>query len=435
MLEPIDARLAAAGLPPLPRTAWLEIDLGRLTSNLAAIRRALPPGVRVEPVVKADAYGHGMLPVARALAVAGADGLGVATLDEGLSLRAAGIRLPILVLYPVPPDLAPEAARRGLTLSAGDPVLLERTLAAMSAASVGRGRSRRRLAVQVEVETGLGRGGFPEAEVPAAARAIAASRGVRLAGLWSHLAAPEDRVRSTDQERRFHAVAALLGGGGVRLPRHLAASGAIIGRSVAAMEAVRPGLALYGLLPESVPIAPDVAAMAAELRPVLSLHARPVRVADLPEGSGVGYGPSFVTARPSRIATLPVGYGDGWARAWSNRAEALVRGARVPLVGTVAMDAVMADVTDVPAPSVGVDDEFVLLGEQDGQRITAADLARSRTTISWEVVTAMARRLPRVYHAPAGPVGLRTLTFERYLWPPASSSGTGTSATSRSTRS
>jgi alanine racemase len=171
----------------------------------------------------------------------------------------------------------------------------------------------------------------------------------------------------------------------------------------------------------------------------MSIHARPIRVADLPAGHGVSYGPSFETARPSRIATLPLGYGDGWPRSLSNRAEALVRGRRVPLVGTVAMDAVLADVTDVPGPPVTVDDGFVLLGEQSGPlgsaAIGAAELAHERTTITWEVVTQMARRLPRVYHAAAVPVGVRTLTEEIRLWPPESNAGTGISSTSKSTRS
>ena len=145
----------------------------------------------------------------------------------------------------------------------------------------------------------------------------------------------------------------------------------------------------------------------------MALFARPVRVADLPAGSGISYGPTFRTARPSRIATLPLGYGDGWSRAHSNRASALVRGVRVPLVGNVAMDAVMADVTDVPGPPVDADDEFVLLGSSGDERISVADLAQERTTISWEIVTAMSRRLPRVYHAVPGPVGLRTLTERR----------------------
>ena len=145
----------------------------------------------------------------------------------------------------------------------------------------------------------------------------------------------------------------------------------------------------------------------------MSLMARPVRVVDLPSGSGISYGPTFRTTRPSRIATLPLGYGDGWPRQLSNRASAIVRGRRVPLVGNVAMDAVMADVTDVGGPPVDGTDEFVLLGVSGQERITAADLARARTTNSWEVVTDMARRLPRVYHAAAGPVGLRTLTEPR----------------------
>jgi alanine racemase len=172
----------------------------------------------------------------------------------------------------------------------------------------------------------------------------------------------------------------------------------------------------------------------------MSLHARPIRVADLPAGHGLSYGPTFETVRPSRIATLPLGYGDGWPRALSNHADALVRGRRVPLVGSVAMDALLADVTDVPGPPVTIDDEFVLLGAQTGPlgsaAIEAGELARKRTTISWEVVTQMARRLPRVYHASAVVVvGVRTLTEEIHLWPPESSSGTGISATSRSTPS
>ncbi len=389
--------------------------------------------MRLEPVVKADAYGHGLVPVARALAAAGADGLCVATFDEGAALRRAGVELPLLVLYPIPPTLARDATRLGLTVTAGDRDLLARTLAALD----GRRRSRAdrsQLAVQVEVETGLGRGGFDGDGVARAIETITAAPGARLAGLWSHLAAPEDPTLTSEQERRFHAVAAILGGGGIDLPRHLVATGGLLAGGVAHLEGVRPGLALYGLVPEGLAVPRELSSLAAELRPVLSLHARPVRVVDLPAGSGVGYGPSFVTARPSRIATLPIGYGDGWTRSLSNRAAAIVRGIRVPLVGTVAMDAVMADVTDLGGTPVGVDDEFTLLGSQGDEAIVAADLARSGNTISWEIVTAMARRVPRVYHSAAGPVGLRTLTVERYLWP-ASSSGTATSATSRSTPS
>jgi alanine racemase len=136
-------------------------------------------------------------------------------------------------------------------------------------------------------------------------------------------------------------------------------------------------------------------------------------VEDLPEGWGISYGPTFRTAKSSRIATLPLGYGDGWSRRLSNRAGAIVRGVRVPLVGNVAMDAVMADVSDVPGAPVGVADEFVLLGNAGQERITVAEVAHERNTNSWEVVTGMARRLPRVYHSSARPVGLRALTERR----------------------
>ena len=162
----MDERLAAAGLPPLPRTAWLEIDLDALTSNLALVRAAAGPGVAVRPVVKADAYGHGALPVARALVEAGVDGLCVATLDEALALRAGRIRAPVLVLYPIPPAWAPDAARRGIGISAGDPDLLAATLAALRP---GRRQGSRRLRIELEVETGLGRGGFDPAAIVVAA--------------------------------------------------------------------------------------------------------------------------------------------------------------------------------------------------------------------------------------------------------------------------
>ena len=173
---------------------------------------------------------------------------------------------------------------------------------------------------------------------------------------------------------------------------------------------MRPGLSTYGIVPDELE-GRDLRDPGGDgFRPVMSLRARPVRVADLTAGHGVSYGPTFTTSRPSRIATLPLGYGDGYARSNANRAEVLVRGLRVPVVGNVTMDAMMVDVTDVPGPPVGPLDEFVLLGAQRSERITAAELARLRTTNTWEVVTAMSGRLARVYHAAAEVKSLRTLS-------------------------
>ena len=407
--SPIERRLAAAGLPPLPRTAWLEIDIDALSTNLAALRRLAGADVPVRPVVKADAYGHGAIPVALALEAAGADGFCVAAFDEAMDLREGGLRGPILVLYPVPAAFADEAARLDIAVAAGEGRALAETVRV--AADIDPARP---LGIELEVETGLGRGGFAVAELVSAARLVADSPGVVLVGLWTHLQAAEDPAITGAQVSAFDAAVDGLAAAGVALPaRHVAASAALMTDGIMAYDGVRPGLAVYGLVPDELDEAAVSGACAAGLRPVMSLYARPVRVADLPAGTGVSYGPTFRTARSSRIATLPLGYGDGWSRGLSNRASAIVRGQRVPLVGNVAMDAVMADVTDVQGPPVDCSDEFVLLGSSGDERITAAELAQQRTTISWEVVTGMSRRLPRVYHAAAGPVGLRTLTERR----------------------
>ena len=432
-------------LPPLPKTAWLDIDLDALVQNVRLLTSLLPAGVRLEPVIKADAYGHGAVPVARALVADGARSLSVATFDEALELRQAGVDVPILIVFPIPPELAPAARRHGLSVTAGDQVLLARTLAALSIDTPGRpaaatsdiaerqlvagGSSDSRLAIHLEVETGLGRGGVYPDLVPASAAAIEASPHARLAGLWSHLQATGNADLTAGQDRRFGIAADLLEAAGVTLPaRHLAASGAVLAASVPPYDAARVGLAIYGLVPDGLEVAEGARAVAADLRPVMSLRARPIRVAWLEPGTGVSYGPSFTTARRSLIATLPLGYADGYPRSLSNRAEVLVRGTRVPLVGTVAMDAVMVDVTDVPGPEVSVDEEFTLLGEQDGARIGAVEVARWGNTISYEIVSAMSGRLPRVYYAAAEAVGLRTIACDAsrggrgFDWPPAEAS-------------
>lgn len=368
------------------------------------LRKLAGADTPVFPVIKADAYGHGAIPVARALAGFGADGFCVATLDEGVALREAGIDHPILVLYPIPPGLADTARRSVLGVTAGDPTLLAGLLGNLGASPDGGAEP---LAIHLEAETGLGRGGFAPEALLDAARAIERVTGTRLASVWTHLQAPEDAPRTAAQLARFERATADLAAAGVQLPRHTVASAGLLLDGVVSLDGVRPGLAIYGLVPDE--LLERLGAGAAGLRPVLSLHARPVRVAELPPGWGIGYGPTFTTSRPSRIVTLPIGYGDGWPRSLSNRAEALVRGRRVPLVGNVAMDAVMADVTDLPGDPVTVHDEFVLLGEQGTERITAADVAAARGTNSWEVVTSLAARLPRVYHAASVPRETRTL--------------------------
>ena len=401
----IDERLAAAGLPPLPRSGWLEIDLDALAGNVRAIAELVGPAVAVAPVVKADAYGHGLEQASRAFIEAGAARLCVASLEEALRLRAAGIEAPILVMFMIPPAAVGDAVRAGVELVAGDEAatlaLLERW---RSVAELADGE----LALHLEVETGLGRSGLLAGQVPGLARAIAGTPRTRLAGVWSHLASAEDAGASAAQVAAFESAVAALRQAGIGVPRrHLAASGAIFGASAPAYEMVRPGLAAYGLLPEELVVAEGARAAAARLRPALALKAQPVRIAELPAGSGVGYGSRWRAERPTRVATLPLGYGDGYAKAYWPGGEALVRGRRVPIVGVVMMDVVVVDVSAIP--DLTLYDEFVLLGAQGDDEISANELAHRRTTISWEVLTSMAQRVPRVYHRAAVPMAVRTL--------------------------
>jgi alanine racemase len=397
----------------LPRSAWIEIDLDALVSNALLLQGTLPSGIRLEAVVKGDAYGHGAVPVARALVAAGVQSLSVATFDEGLELRQAGISVPILVLFPIPPELVPDATRLRLSLTAGDQTLLERTLTVLDHLDAAAVPADLELRIHLEVETGLGRGGLHSTDIPAAAAAIEASPRARLAGLWSHLQAAGDPDRTADQAARLGVASSLLEEVGVTIPdRHLAASGGLLAASAPSYDIVRTGLALYGIVPDGLKVDERHAAAAAGLKPILSLRARPVRVMELPAGTGVSYGPTFITSRPSRIATLPLGYADGLPRSLSNKAQVLVRGGRVPAVGTVAMDAVMVDVTDVPGAPVSVDDDFALIGTQGNDTIDAREVAQWGNTISYEIVTAMSGRLPRVYYAAAKAVQMRTVACD-----------------------
>ncbi len=397
----IDERLRRAGLPPLVRPVWLEIDVAALADNLAAIRARVGPAVGVWPAVKADGYGHGLEVVARTFLTAGADGVCVATLDEAMALRAAGIDGPVLVLYPVPATAAEAAARQGFQLTiatAADATALAEHWSASGAARRGA-----RLRLHVEVETGLSRMGVRVEEAAAVVQRLAIP-GLEVVATWSHLASPTDTDASAGQEARLEqAVAAARAVDPGLGASHLAASGGLLtGRGLGA-QLVRPGLAAYGVPPD-----PDLSLLAG-MRPAMRLKAHAMRVLDITAGTAVGYGGTWIAPRPSVIATLPVGYGDGYPRALTG-APVLVRGRRARVVGTVAMDALMVDVTDVGP--LGPDEEFVLLGPQGDDAITASELARWRTTIPWEVVTGMTRRLARVYDAEVGLLGVRTLAGE-----------------------
>jgi alanine racemase len=370
--------------PRSPHRAWIEIDHDALRHNLDTIRALAGPDRAVIAIVKANAYGHGAVAVARTLVAAGAERLAVATVGEALALQAAEVRAPILVLWAIG---EPEAA---MVVAAGLETIVydERTLGVLEAAAAA---TDRRAVVHLKVDSGMGRqGSAPQAAVQLAVR-IARSRQLQLGGTFSHLAVPgEDEAYTDVQLVRFAQVLDGIRSAGVDPGLvHVAATGGILARAGGFADAVRPGIALYGLVP----------AWATDrdpgLRPVLALKALPLRIFDLAAGDAIGYGLRFRAQRATRIATLGIGYGDGWPRVHTNNGSALVHGQRVPIVGTVSMDGLTVDLAGVD--DVTYDDDFVLIGEQRGARITADEVAAERRTINYEVTTALRDRLPRVH--------------------------------------
>ena len=394
-------------MAPTRSNAWIEVDLDALASNARVLRSSLAPGVALGVLVKANGYGHGLVMPARAALAGGADALIVATLDEGLALRAAGLEGRILLVYPVPRDGVGDAAAADLEPSVSGLASARDTLAGW-AGSLAAGTGGR-LRIHVEIDSGMGRGGVPPSGLADLLREVDAADGVELAGLWSHLADGRDGARSGEQARRFAAAVEAASEGGRPAPmRHLVASEGLLAVSAPAHDMVRIGLAFYGEVGLGFTPSPEMTPVARSLRPALALKARPVRIETLEPGDAVGYGGEWVAERPSTVATLPVGYADGWARSSWPGASALVRGHRVRLIGRVSMDSVCADVTD--AEGVTLHDEVVLIGAQGDDRITVNEIAELRGTIPNEVLSSLGSRLPRHYHEGGRRVAVGTRT-------------------------
>lgn len=368
-------------VPPLARDAWVEVDLGALVSNALALRALAGESCILAAVVKADGYGHGIEAASLAARAAGAEYLSVATLDEALVLRRSGDRGSVLVNYPIPVDALTQAA-------AG---LIEVTVGSEADAEALGALGQEAPPAHVEVDTGMGRGGLPPDRVVEVMRRLQA-RSAPVAGIWTHLASPDDPVRTATQVAAFDLVSTQLSELGIhpRL-RHLAASGGML-LGAPTYDLVRVGLAFYGLDP--FPSAGSRRPRG-DLTPALSVRARAVRIEEVAVGSAVGYDGTWVSARPSRIATLPIGYVDSWTRTAGSRTQVLVRGRRAPVVGRISSDSMAVDVTDVPG--LEGDDVFVLLGRDGDEAITAEEVAATRDTITWEVLQTISARLARVY--------------------------------------
>lgn len=375
----------AGDAPTRPTRA--EIDLAAIAANVRVACGLARPAAHVMAIVKADAYGHGAVPVARAALAAGATWLGVAIPEEAAALRSAAIRSRILVLGPIAPDQASLVAAHDLDQCVSD----LRQAKALSSAAASCGRT---LRVHLKVDTGMGRVGLPPREVPSAAEAISALPAIRLAGLMTHFADSDadDPTFTREQLARFEAVVRALRAAGLPAPLlHAANSAALMRFPETRLDLVRPGIMLYGCSPCAAR-RPDDAA----LTPALRLRTAVSQVTDLPAGGSVSYGRTFVAARDMRIATLPIGYADGLPRLISGRGHAVIRGRRVSIVGRVCMDMTMVDAT--PVPEVRVGDEAVLIGRQGTEEIPVDEVAALAGTISYEVLCRIGPRVPRVYH-------------------------------------
>jgi alanine racemase len=366
-------------LPWPGRPLWAEIDLDALASNVQALKRRVQ-GAQLLAVVKANAYGHGAVGVARAALQAGADGLAVICLEEAEELRRAGVEAPILVMGASHPGQARRLVELRVT-----PTVADREMAlalARAAHEVGTVQP-----VHIKVDTGLNRYGLRPQEAIALAESLREVGALKVEGLFTHFASAEegDKTFTLAQYRAFLTVARRLDWVPVR---HVSNTATILDMPEMSLEMVRPGIGLYGYSPRGI-------GDSAGLRPVLSLKSRLLRLTRLKPGESVSYGRTWRAQRPSTIGLVACGYADGLPRLLSNRGWVLVRGRRVPIVGRICMDMCMVDVTEVPGVQIG--DEVVIIGKQGMEQITADEIAEACGTISYEILCGIGLRVPRIF--------------------------------------
>jgi alanine racemase len=366
--------------PRIGRPTFAAIHAAALQHNFALVRARVSPQVKVMAVVKADGYGHGATLVAPIFQALGADWFGVATLDEALELRQAGINKPILLLTGA-------QGRDVATLLEYDisVAVLHREMALDLASALRVAR----LKVHLKVDTGMGRIGVLPCDLPAFLEVLRELPGLVLEGVFSHFANADrvDRPFSDVQLRIFEDAVSTTRAAGFDPPLvHLANSAGAWARPETHFTMVRPGIVLYGVEPAGTPMP--------GLRPVMRMTTQILQIKSLPPEVPVSYGQTFVTQRPSRIAVIGIGYSDGYDRSLSNRGFVLVHGRRAPIVGAICMDLTMIDVTDVPAAQLG--DEVVLWGEQGGAAIGAKEVGAWQDSVSYEVLTRLGKRVPRL---------------------------------------
>ena len=381
LADRVSASSTGRSLDPRSR-AWVEVDASALRANLARIREAAGDSAAIIPMVKANAYGLGVRDAVAVLEAGQPGGYGVATVEEGLEVRALGVERPVLVMTPPPLSSLPAALDGGLTLCLSD-------LDSLRALAAEAGRRGRRATFHLEVDTGMGRAGFPWRTAGAWGREVAALAGppLRWGGCYTHFHSADEAAVTIDRQwtRLRKAVGRLPLPAGAWI--HACNSAAVLRRPRYAASAVRPGLFLYGGVS-----APDLPRPA----PVAAVRARVTLVRDVPAGSTAGYGATHVARAPERWATVAIGYGDGLPRALANRGHALVRGRRVPLIGRISMDVTVVEISRVPDARTG--DRVTFVGRDRDEEITVEEVADLAGTINYEVLTGLTSRLPRIWH-------------------------------------
>ena len=363
---------------PILRPTVAEVDLTKLSHNLAVVRRLVKPETKLLVLVKANAYGHGAVPVSQFLEEnKQCEFLGVASVEEGMQLRQNGIQTPVLVLGSIYPFEAFEyAIKHNLAVTIAS---LE---AARSVCQIAQ-KMGRKAYCHVKQDTGMGRIGTRRGKVIEVLETLARHPHIVLDGLYTHLSSVDTDPAFTEEQIGYYRDTLT----GMELRhlavnyRHVAASAAIAARPDVHYDMVRPGHSAYGL--------------EAGYEPVLSLKTKVVYVKDVPAGASISYGRSFIAPKPMKVATLPIGYGDGYLRVFSNRADVLIKGKRCRVLGNVTMDMMMVDITDVSPLNVG--EEAVIVGRQGSEEITWAELANLAGTIDYELCTLLAARVPRIY--------------------------------------
>jgi alanine racemase len=368
----------------LPRPAWIEIDLRRYRRNYELINHDKPGKLQILAVVKDEAYGHGALPLAQAALESGAAFLGLSTLEEAMALRERGIRAPILLLGDRHASEFPWCLEHDLTCCVSE--VHSVTELGRLAARVGK-----RIPVHLKINTGMNRYGARWDEAGPLLERIGSTKSLLLEGVMSHFAQSDelDKTFARLQLARFQEVLRIMSDRGVAVRfRHLCNSGGFLDLPEAHFEMIRLGILTLGVYPSSV------CRRLPGIEPVMTVKARIAAIQHLRSGDSVGYGMRYTAAEPRRVGVLPLGYGDGFPRV-RNEGCVLVHGRRAPIVGGIAMDAFMVDLTDIPEAELW--DEAVLMGRQGNEEITVHEIAKLKRSVSYDVLTAWRARLPRIY--------------------------------------